>query len=335
MMTKRTLVLLGCFALLALAACQLPQQRTSSSRTVSSSYTTTSSQSQLPTPDAAQVFEKTEYRVDELRNSKKLVGPMINREGTYWQGEWECGSALRGWLLSDCSWDFQLYAERYGTELAHFVEAVDESGKRFEITQIDSKTNSYYKNGVLTCTETKEVFGVPLSLDYLRAHENTGMRFKFYGNGPSGSMYVPSYYIKGFLAKVDKFSPAPATTTSTTVTTTQQPASMPVYTVIPANTQSNCYQQTYSSQPTYTTSYSSSASQTPTTTVDSGYHYVEGPGESYTIQRTIDRYSIDRTTERGLPSDFSPLSSPFPNPSSAAYSSSYNYQENVTPMVMP
>ncbi|MFH1067136.1 MAG: hypothetical protein V1746_04485 [bacterium] len=303
----------------------MPQRQTSSSRTVSSSYSTTSSQSQLPPPDATQVFNKTEYRIDEFKGTKKLVGPMINREGTDWQVEGECGSALRGWLLNDGSWDFQLYAERYANEPAHFTEAIDEAGCRFAVTQIDSKTNSYYKNGVLVCTETIEVFGVPLSLAYLRDHENTGIRLKFYGNGPSGSMYVPPYYIKGFFAKMDQFAPAPVITRTTTV----QQTATPVYSIVPAP--ANCPPEYYS-QPVPTSNvstYRNSVSQSP---ADSSYYYVEKPAESYTIQRTVDRYSLDKETERGLPATLSPSVS---GSSAASSSSSYNYQENVTPMVAP
>lgn len=148
------------------------------------------------------VTTKVERYYDEFTKVITYWGPGIDRQGKMQKFAPNKLQASRNEKSKNLS--FSLYIDdSYDGEARFYESAYDHNGNRLAISRLDIKL--YGCSRLHHCTYS-EYLRMDLSLDYLRRHENKGMKFQIRGEKGSAVIEVPGLYIKGFLAALSELN---------------------------------------------------------------------------------------------------------------------------------
>lgn len=148
------------------------------------------------------VTTKVERHYDEFTKVITYWGPGIDRRGNLSKFELTKLRAVRHEKSNNLSFSLFIY-DAYDGEARFYESAYDQDGNRLAISRLDIKI--YGCSRLYHCTYS-EYLRMDLSLDYLRRHENKGMKFQIRGEKGSAVIEVPGLYIKGFLAALPEIN---------------------------------------------------------------------------------------------------------------------------------
>jgi hypothetical protein len=155
-------------------------------------------------PTAAQITALTKYTYDSFRKYGSLSGPEMQLPPDY-KRTWH---ARGSWFFtrdeaSPAATGYQILISLHAINWAFLEQAFDREGNRLRTLQIDRKVDG----GMVT-----EILAITLDRAYLEAHIKTGSDLRIDGSRGVVELWIPGFYIEGFLAVVDarqKNAPAP------------------------------------------------------------------------------------------------------------------------------
>ena len=152
----------------------------------------------IPIKTSDDAFLQSTVRVDLYEKTTRIWSPIfsdnLNATESYWYDTSLCAVIRDNRVTS-----YQLHITVKSWEWKFYSEAYDLSGRRFDISTVDTEIVAGREKAI-----TYEYYSIILDRAYLNEAQSKGIDIKASGRRDNIFRF-PSYYVQGFLKKVDEY----------------------------------------------------------------------------------------------------------------------------------